>query len=358
MKIMQIIPDLSLAGAETMCGILSEQLACMGHDVEVVSLYSKKTPITENLEQKKIPVHFLRKKPGLDAGVIGRLAALFRREKPDVVHTHLYALKYAAAAAVLAGVKVKIHTMHNIAEKETTPKNRIISRFLFRHGMVVPVSLSDEVQKSVMQCYGIPAEKTPIIYNGIDIERFTPVNKQEKDTINYLHIGRFSPQKNHEMLLEAFEKVKQELPLAELTLVGEGSGEKEIREMTARKHLQECVHFAGAQADVRQFLQNADVFVLPSKYEGMPMTIIEAMASGLPVAATRVGGVASMVESGKEGILTEVESDAFAQAMLKLGKSREMRMAYGKAGREKAEQYFSAKSMAEKYVELYHKKEK
>ena len=205
MKIIQIIPALVLAGAEIMCENLVYELTKAGHQVVVVSLFEHHSAITERMENAGIDVRYLNKRSGLDLSMIGKLRRIFKTEKPDVVHTHLYALKYMVPAAVLAGVNIRVHTVHNIAEKESGMFARKLNNVFFRCFNVVPVALSESVRETIEKEYRLKKAKIPVILNGIDLSKCLP--KEEYSSVGafgILHIGRFSEQKNHRGLLEAF----------------------------------------------------------------------------------------------------------------------------------------------------------
>ena len=141
MKIIQVIPAFRLAGAEIMCENLCVALQKAGETVIAVSLYSEQTAITERLGKNGIRIVFLEKKPGFDPTIFVKLVKFFKEERPDVVHTHIYASKYALPAAVLAGVKRRVHTVHSMAQKEQGALGRKINTFMYRHCDVVPVAL-------------------------------------------------------------------------------------------------------------------------------------------------------------------------------------------------------------------------
>lgn len=153
MKIIQVIPAFRLAGAEIMCENLCVALKNAGETVIAVSLYSEQTAITERLVKNGVRIVFLEKKPGFDPAIFVKLVKLFREERPDVVHTHIYASKYALPAAVLAGVKRRVHTVHNMAQKEQGSTGRKINSFMYKHCSVTPVALSNEVRRSIQQVY-------------------------------------------------------------------------------------------------------------------------------------------------------------------------------------------------------------
>ena len=156
MKILQVIPYFCFGGAETMCENLTYALMKLGHEVCVVSLYDEQTPIARRMEEAGVRIRYLDKKLGLDLSMVSKLYAIMKEEKPDAVHTHLDVIKYAVAAAKLAGVKHCVHTVHNVADKEAEGKlQKLINGFYFRLGWSTPVALSPEVRDTIVSFYGM-----------------------------------------------------------------------------------------------------------------------------------------------------------------------------------------------------------
>ena len=123
MKIIQIMPEFSLAGAEIMCENLTYELHKLGYDVFIISMYNYHSEITERMEKNGIKIWYLDKMPGWDFSMIEKMEKIFIQEKPDVIHTHRYVMQYAIPAAILAKVKRRIHTVHSVAKAEKCPKN-------------------------------------------------------------------------------------------------------------------------------------------------------------------------------------------------------------------------------------------
>lgn len=351
---MQIIPNLGLGGAEIMVENLSLALVENGFDVSVVSLYNDNSAITERLEKQNIPVFYLGKKKGIDFKIIFRLYKLYKKKKPDVIHTHLAVMPYAIPGAIYAKVPVKVHTIHNIAKKELTRVNRKISFLFYKYFKVVPVSISPLVRKSVVEEYGLSGSLLPMIFNGIDPKRCIQKSDyhERNNVINILHIGRFSEQKNHLGLIESFKLVHENAPNTVLKLIGFGELEKVIKEKVRELKLDDCVEFLGLKSNVYPYLNEADIFVLPSLWEGMPITLIEAMITGLPIVATNVGGIPDMIEDKTTGFIVNGENEQIADVLLKLIRDKNLREIVGTAAKESSEQ-FSAQKMAEKYGEIY-----
>ena len=288
--------------------------------------------------------------------MVSKLIRIFKQEKPDVVHTHLTVIKYAAVAAKLAGVKRSVHTVHNVAEEEAEGRlQQITNTFYFKLGWSVPVALSPEVRRTIVSFYGLREETVPMIYNGVDLTKCCPKDHYRlAEPAQLLHIGRFTEQKNHKGLLEAFGEILKTHPDCCLNLIGDGNLEEETKAYADSLGIQEKVIFHGNQTNVYPFLREADIFLLPSKFEGMPMTIIEAMGTGLPVVASAVGGVPDMMTDGESGMLVSCDPAAVAHAVCGLLESEDLRQTLGNNAKARSQQ-FSAQYMAQAYTEVYRK---
>ena len=354
MKVIQVMPNFALAGAEIMCENLVYGLKQQGVDVVVVSFFDYHSAITERLEKAGVKIIYLNKKLGIDVSIIAKLRKIFKQEKPDIIHTHRYATEYALPAAILAGVKKRVHTVHNVAQKENGRLGRMLNRGFFKCNHVVPVALSSIVQESITKEYKLKKENIPVIFNGIDLSKCQPKEnyKLKDDGVTILHIGRFMEQKNHQGLIEAFSIFHQAYPNSKLQLIGDGEKRKEIQTMVEEKGLSDVVSFLGLQDNVYAYLHDADIFTLPSLYEGIPMTLIEAMGTGLPIVATNVGGIPDMLTNGKSAILTEVNSQLIADAFLELAADEEKRKTLGEQAKQQSVK-FSAEIMAEEYLKIY-----
>lgn len=354
MKIMQVIPYFCFGGAEIMCENLTYALKKAGQDVFVVSLYAERTPIAQRMEEAGIRIVYLDKKLGLDLSMVPKLVRIMRQERPDVVHTHLDVIKYAVLAAKLAGVKKCVHTVHSLADREAEGRaQKRINGTYFRNGWSTPVALTPEVQTSVAGFYGLPLAQVPVIYNGIDLSRCIPKTAYETgDTVTIIHVGRFDTPKNHPGLLEAFRLLRENHPECRLRLAGDGDLRAEMEALAREKGIADAVEFCGMQHNVYPYLHDADIFTLPSIYEGNPMTIIEAMGTGLPIAASRVGGIPDMIQDGESGLLVEPEPQAICDALTRLVEDTSLRRRLGEKARTQS-QTFSAEHMARAYISCY-----
>ena len=353
MKIVQVIPDFGLGGAETMCANLILELKKFGQEVIVVSLYNHQSPITERLEKQGVKITYLGKKRGFDLSVLFKLKRILKKEKPDVVHTHTYASAYGMVAAILSGVKKRVHTIHSIAQEENTEAERKIQNLLFKHHHVIPVALSGLVQKTIADVYNISKERIPVVCNGIDLSNCRIKENYAVDgNFKIVHVGRFSPSKNHSGLIKAFSLFHEKHQNSELWFIGDGPEKQAIETQVEAVHLASAIKFFGSQSDIYGYLHDADVFTLPSNFEGLPMTIIEAMGTGLPIVATSVGGIPDMLKNESEAILVENDPSKIAEAFERYYLSIDLREAHGRNAILKSKA-FSSENMAKGYIKVY-----
>ena len=361
----QIITSLVLAGAERLVVHLLEYIDRERFAPVCICLAN---PVGSHLEarvqQLGIPLYFLGIGDKMRLKVLSRLDALFRQYRPAVVHTHLGALNYAYPLMIRYRTPARVYTVHNLAEKDIGRRTGPIVRalaFRYRIGGVVPVAIAEEVRVSIQKVYGYT--NPPLIPNGIPTDEYAPnpdtraqwrqAHGIEPHATVVTHIGRFAVQKNHALLVEAFAQVHSDAPLY-LLLVGAGELEDAVRQQVAGLGLQERVRFLGVRADVADILRASDVFVLSSRWEGNPLSVMEAMAAGLPVVSTAVGGVPELVQEGATGRLVPSEdAGALAQAMQALVDDPARRQAMGAAARQHAIAHFDIRHTVRMYEELY-----
>lgn len=353
-NVMQVMPEFGLAGAETMCEALCYELLKTGKvNLTVVSLYDFHSPITERLEQSDIEVVYLNKKHGMDFSVTGKLVKLMKQRKIHVVHTHRYVMQYVIPAAVLAGVPGRVHTVHSVATKELGGSRRKLAKLFYRFCGVVPVAISPKIRDTVMLEYGMTKEQIPVAYNGSDLSKCICKETYAPDgAFRFVHIGRLTPLKNQALILQALKALHDRGLNVCADFIGGGEMEQEYKSLTHKLELDDIVTFHGLQANVHPFLHKADCFLLPSTYEGMPVTLIEAMGTGLPVIAAQVGGIPDMIEHEISGLLIDPELDELIAAMECMIGDMERRSRLGQAAKQGAEA-FSARNMCRSYMEAY-----
>jgi glycosyltransferase involved in cell wall biosynthesis len=363
-KVVHIVPMLSPGGAERVAVHIVRGLNRQRYEPIVVSFTERLgCDLDSLLDEAGIAVRYLGKHPGFDYRVYPRLHPVLKYYQPDIVHTHLHVLRYALPFLVLLKRTSVLHTVHNLATREIEPRARWIQRYALNHG-VVPVAVAQEVAVSVECLYGI--QQCRVIPNGIPTSLYaspqTPRKKwrasagfREEDVL-FVCVARFAPQKNHALLLNAFAQGPASDPRAHLALVGEGVLQEGLEEQAKNLGLANRVHFLGLRSDIPDVLGATDVFVLSSDWEGNPLSVMEAMASGLPIVSTDAGGVPTLFESGKEGfIVARGDVQALGNSMAFLLRDRETRVSLGRAAARRAKQNFDVSTMVQAYEELYEK---
>ena len=299
--------------------------------------------------------------------LLGRLVRIMRDFRPDIVHSRNWGAIEAMPAARLSGVPVSIHSEHgyDVDMLEGLPKRRrILRRFAYAAADVV-FTVSEQLRSYHSRQAWLPMERIRVLPNGVNTSRFARRPAESHETRQRLGlgdgslvigtVGRMVPIKDHAILLQAAEiLISRGMPVRVL-LVGSGPELAKHREFVAASpRLSGRVVFAEADSDVPALLNAMDIFVLPSLCEGMSNTLLEAMASSLPVVATRVGGNPELVEEERSGWLFEPGDVMTLAAILELiGRDSSLREGLGQAARQRAVQHFSLEDMVGAYRNLY-----
>jgi len=318
--------------------------------------------LEDGLRDAGARVHDLRKREGLDAGLVWRLRRLMQRQRIDVVHTHNYS-PWIYAGLSRPGRRVRlVHTEHSIVDGRL--RRRLwAERWLSRSTDAV-VAVSDDVRDGLVRLAGIDAGRVRVIVNGVDTSHFAPSAALRSrarseigiaaDELVFGTVGRLAPVKDQASLVRAFGQVAGLHQRSRLVLVGDGTLRADLEALAAGLGLSARVVFAGQQRDAAPFLAAMDVFVLPSLSEGMSVSLLEAMATALPVLVTRTGGNPQLVREDVNGRLTPVaDFAALGAAMNGLAGDAATRRRLGAAGREICCREYSFAAMLRAYEELY-----
>ena len=311
----------------------------------------------------------LNKQPGHALWIYPELYRLFRQIKPAIVHTRNLAALEATVPAWAAGVRARIHGEHgrDVGDFDGTNKKwqwirRIYSPFV-KHYIALSLDLAHYLTHPV----GIGAKRVTQIYNGVDAARFHPATQRQDipgSPFNEAGLwlvgtaGRMQTVKDQTNLARAFVDAIHAVPsLRErlrLVMVGDGPLRQQSLAILEAAGLAELAWLPGERNDIPDIMRGLDCFVLPSLGEGISNTILEAMASGLPVIATAVGGNPELVREGRTGHLVPAANPAaLAEAIIKLAQSREKAHAMGQAGRQCIEAQFSMAAMVDSYQQIY-----
>jgi sugar transferase (PEP-CTERM/EpsH1 system associated) len=325
----------------------------------------------EKIENPDVPCLALNKKPGKDWSCYFRLWKALRKFKPDLVHTYNYGALDAAPVAKLAGVRRVVHAERGRNADDPHGESRKY-RYL-RRGLAPFIdrylAVSRDLRDWLTEKVGIDPSRVVYIPNGIDTARFPVVPAKKKmrsllesfappGTILIGTVGRLDPVKDQTGLVYAFNFLCEALPgvrvRLRLAIVGEGPQRAALEAQIADLGLRKQVCLLGNRDDVAAILAEFDIFGFSSIAEGMPGVLLEAMAAGLPVVATEVGGVVDVVSPGTTGRLVPARNPlALAQALAGYVSDEALRLRHGHAGRERVETEFSLEDMVSAYVALY-----
>ncbi len=350
-KIVHIIPTLAMGGAER---ILTDLIRYGNHkkyDFAVVTLVDG-GPFEQDIRGLGIPYYPLKKTTELGLAMLLELTALLNRLKPDIVHTHLFGGHlWGEVASKLNRVPVLVFSEQNTDVDLGELKHRI--KQVLSYGSSAVVAASEGVRNFLADEEHISRDKIVVIRNAVSVEKYLSVPPPLfTEKFRLVCIGRLERQKGHDILLEALSRITQ-IPW-ELTLVGDGSLREDLLDRAVLWHIHDRVRFAGTVMDVAPFLADSDAVVMPSRWEGIGLVIMEGMAAGRPVIASRVGGIPELIEQGKTGLLVPPEdSIALAQAITWMWEHPDAARALGAAAREKARTQCNVQEMVTQYEALY-----
>ena len=358
--VVHLIYRFDFGGLETLVAECINRMPARQYRHAVVCLTGY-TEFARKISRDDVEIIALDKPPGLALGTHLKLWKLLRRMKPAVLHSYnLAAVEYACTAA-LAGVPVRVHAEHGRDAADPQGLNR--KHNMLRRG-VTPfidryIPVSDDLQRWLRQVVGVPDAKTLMIANGVDTERFAPRRRAvERREFVIGTVGRIQDVKNHSGLIDAFMRLREMLPAhadrLRLAIVGSGPLLERVTEQVRAAGLQHVVWLPGSRTDIPELMADFDVFVLPSIAEGTPVTILEAMACGLPVVASRVGGIPEVVEEGVTGLMAPPsDADALARALASYVTDPQLAARHGAAGRERVQRQNSIAAMVAGYASLY-----
>jgi glycosyltransferase involved in cell wall biosynthesis len=315
----------------------------------IVSL-TDRGALADALEAHGARVLTLHASGGVRPGLIVRLKRLFQSEQIDLVHTHDdRPLIYAAPAARWAGCRV-IHTQHHGKLPNVGGNQELLVRWAGRLAHAF-ITVSRDAARHYVDS-GLPPGRVRTIWNGIDLDAF-PYKGPSRGGPT-VAVARLSPEKNIANLLRAAALVRDADPEFRLEIAGDGPCREDLVQLAQDLNLGMAVRFLGEVRDIPALLGRSQMFVLPSKSEGISLTLLEAMACGLPVVATRVGGNPEVVIDGETGFLVPSDdSPALARAILTMRQDGAKAAQMGRSGRRRAEECFDIRGMVAQYEQLY-----
>ena len=327
------------------------------------------TSFRSRVQRDDVEFVALHKPPGHAFGLYPRLYRLFKTWRPAVVHTRNLAALEVAMPAWAAGVPVRIHGEHgrDVDDLDGLSRKHQWIRRAYRPFVQHHVALSRDLAGYLEHRVGVAPRHISQIYNGVDAARFRPAPQRQpisgcpfQAPSQWLvgTVGRMQAVKDQLLLAEAFVQALRDEPglrsRLRLVMIGDGPLRRAAQELLQAQGVADLAWLPGERNDVADIMRGLDCFVLPSRAEGVSNTILEAMASGLPVIATEVGGNAELVDAGRSGALVPArDAHAMAGRLRELASAPEQAAEWGREGRRLVEQRFSLEAMVDRYRQLY-----
>jgi sugar transferase (PEP-CTERM/EpsH1 system associated) len=367
--VVHLVYRLDIGGLETVVVNLINHLPKDEFRHVVISL-TQCSDFKERITVPNVGFYQLNKKAGKDLMVWWRLWKILRKLKPDILHTCNLAALEGVIPARLAGVPVVIHAEHGRDSYDIDGSNK---KYLLLRRLLIPfvdrvVAVSQDLSSWLEESAKISPNKIKLIINGIESNLPPRIKNRPQtipnpkfatpDTFIIGTVGRMWPVKDHCNLIKAFAHLLslcgEEASRLRLVIVGDGPQRRELELLACELGINEKLWISGWRKDVGQLLRGMDLFALPSQAEGTPLTIIEAMAAGLPVVATNVGGVANLVIEGKTGSLVPPQNHQdLALALYSYVNDPNLGPKQGLAGRELFLQKFTLEQMVHQYKSLF-----
>jgi len=356
-------------GVERVVDEVCRRLARQGHTLRVFTFNTDRAPayeVVDGVHVNRAPAiqltRFTRMQASLSPGLLPLAWRLARSHPPDIFHAHNLFFTSTAAAVLLRYLLKRplVTTLHLGSLRQLNGPSLLLASSYERTLGRAIVRSSDRliaVSKAVAGHavhLGAQPEAVRVIANGVDVQRFRPGAGRGNGTFRVACVGRLIFNKGPQYLVEAAPEVLQAHPEAEFVFVGDGPLRPRLEERARQLGVGHRVTFLGTRPDVPAILQTCDVLVRPSLLEGMPLTVLEAMACGLPVVATPVSGTAELVHHGENGLLVRPADPAsLSRAILRLMEDEPLREAQGREARRLVEGGYSWDAVAEKTLAVY-----
>lgn len=358
LRVMHVVQKLGFGGAEVGVVKVVNGLRARGLLTAICSLM-RPSALDDQLAPG-VKLFQLGQKSGNNVRTVWRLYRVLAQEQPHIVHTHSWSTLCEGFVAVrLARVPVLVHGEHGTLD--TRRRSLRVQHWVWQRADGV-LSVSSRLAERMAAQVGFPLEQIRVIRNGVDLDRFRPRPKASararldlpNDALVVGTIGRLVPVKDQRSLIDATALLHDEGVGCSTVLIGDGPLRGELQQYAADRGVANWVRFTGERHDVSDILSAFDLFALVSTSEGLSNTILEAMASGVPVVATRVGGSDELVVDGTTGFLVPPSSPpVIAAAIRKLLENEHLRAAFGRAARERVEREFSLSRMVTEYEHVY-----
>jgi sugar transferase (PEP-CTERM/EpsH1 system associated) len=369
--VVHVIHELAVGGLENGLVNLINHIPADRYRHAIVCLKGY-SDFAKRIKRDDVEIIALNKREGNDFGMYLRLYRTLRRLRPDIVHTRNLGTMEGQVVAAAAGARARVHGEHgrDIFDLHGTNRKYKLLRKAIKPFVHQFIAVSQDLERWLSDTVGVARERISQIYSGVDSMRFhprtgprtdiAPPGFLDADSILVGSVGRMAAVKDYPNLVRAFLLLLEREPAARsrlrLLIVGDGVDRQKCMNMLQQAGVAELGWFPGERSDIAELMREMDIFVLPSLGEGISNTILEAMCSGLPVVATRVGGNLELVKEGVTGkLVPPATPEALADALLDYYRNPSMLCDHGEAARRQIEETFTMQAMTRGYVDVYDK---
>ena len=352
------------AGAEVMIFNLLNKLKDQP-DMKMIALSLNEGILADKLRHAGIETHIIPEGKNSLAKVFARAFKLLRKRNIDIIHAHRYKENLLALLLTKSlGVKRLVSTLHGLSEPPCHTQNggnsiglkTRINYFVLNRFFTRVVVVSHDIKNVLIEKNGFHAGKVDVVHNGIDLPR-SPISRVPDSSSRFFHIGtvgRMVPVKDFNLFLEVAAEIKKHTDAVRFSILGDGPLKKQLIKRAHELKIGDCVQFLTPRQDPLSYYQSLDLYLNTSLHEGIPLSILEAMACGKPAVAPRVGGMPEIISNGEYGLLVEGrEPERFVSSCMMLMNNRKLSLRMGESASKRIETYFSSFKMAESYRQVY-----
>jgi glycosyltransferase involved in cell wall biosynthesis len=361
-KVVHLTFNMMIGGAEQVIYSIIENTDRLNYEATVLCIDEPVGPFGNILRSKGYCVDSLRRNPGFDVSLIRLIRRYVMSKGIDVLHCHQYTpYVYGVLGAAFTQCRV-IFTEHGRFYPDTKRRKRLIVNPFLLYFTDYITAISEATREALVEYENIPRNKIKVVYNGIDDSHFfsnpdyefkTSLGIPTKASILGT-VARLDAIKNQKMMIKALNRVLEKFPNTYLIIVGDGPERKNLEELASSLNLTSNIFFTGFKEDAYRFYQIMDIFLLTSFSEGTAMTLLEAMASRLPIIGTDVGGNPEIIKNGETGYIIPRDDDQFlAEVIERLLSDKSLRVKLGDAGRKRFEDKFQVEHMVTAYQNIY-----
>ncbi len=349
------------AGAEVM---IYNLLRCLKNypGLSIIALSMNEGELTERLRKENVELYIIDEQQHSFLTILLKTKSLFKYREIDIIHSHRYKENLLALlAGRMLGISKLVTTVHGLQEVayNTGSENSIswkanVDYYILKKKFTV-VAVSEAMKKVFVKQLGFMHDMVKVIHNGIDVSNFFTAKKFFSDD-SILHIGtvgRLVPVKGFDLFLAIACEVRNKVEGIKFSILGDGPMRDFLKNRAEELGLNGFVEFKGHLNNPQSYYQGLDIFINTSFHEGIPMSVLEAMACGVPVIAPKVGGIPEIIRNGIDGFLVKREKDSFVKACMNLISNRELLFQMSENCKQRIKDYFSAERMAEQYRQLY-----